>query len=93
MNERQQELRDIQSVMKFRDGRRFMWRVLEKAGVYDSSFAVEPSIMAFKEGQRNIGLMLISDIMKVAPDKYQMMTKEAQERAKLKEMEDDNRGE
>ena len=91
MNERQQELRDIQSVMKFRDGRRFMWRVLEKAGIYDSSFSVDPAILAFKEVQRNIGLMLISDIMKATPDKYQVMAKEAQERVELKETQDDDR--
>lgn len=73
------ELNDIREIMAFRKGRRFMWRMLENAGIYKSSFALENAIMAFNEGQRNIGLMLLADIMEAAPEKYNLMMKEQKE--------------
>lgn len=52
-----------------------MWRVLEMAGVYRSSFTGN-STTFFNEGMRNIGLMLISEIHAVAPEGYAQMLKE-----------------
>ncbi len=86
-NERQQELDDIEKQMKTRSGRRLMWRLLEMAGVFRSSFATDASVMAFQEGKRNQGLVLLSDIMAVDPDGYILMAKEAKARQEAKEAE------
>lgn len=86
-NERQQELDDIEKQMKTRSGRRLMWRLLEMAGVFRSSFSTDASVMAFQEGKRNQGLVLLSDIMAVDPDGYILMAKEAKARQEAKEAE------
>lgn len=76
---RRKEVEDIKWLMAHKAGRRFMWRVLEKAGVYRSSFNNSGSITAFNEGQRNIGLMLVAEIQDVTPDQYLAMIKERNE--------------
>lgn len=86
-NERQQELDDIEKQMKTRSGRRLMWRVLELAGVFRSSFSTDALAMAFQEGQRNQGLILLIDIQTVDPDGYTLMAKEAKARQEAKEAE------
>lgn len=91
--ERQQELDDIEKCLKTRHGRRLMWRVLELAGVFRSSFSTDALAMAFQEGQRNQGLILLIDIQTVDPDGYILMAKEAKARQEAKEKEDERRRE
>ncbi len=86
-NERRQELDDIEKCMKTRSGRRLLWRLLEMAGVYRSTFSQDALVMAFQEGQRNQGLMLLTDIHAVDPDGYILMAKEAKARQEAKEAE------
>ena len=63
-------------LMSSKRGRRIVWRLLEKAGVYRSSFSAEPGVMAFQEGQRNIGLMIVAQIHAAAPGSYVRMIEE-----------------
>jgi hypothetical protein len=79
MTAREKELADIAEVMSYKINRRFMWRILDAAGINKSSFAIETPVMAFNEGQRNMGLMILADIMDACPDKYLLMTREAKE--------------
>lgn len=74
----QQEIEDFKWLMGTVPGRRIVWRLLEKAGVFRSSFRPDNS-MAFLEGQRNIGLLLICSIHEHCPEKYHVMVKEQQE--------------
>ena len=46
-------------------------------------------MMAFNEGRRNQGLMLLADIMEIDADNYILMTKEAKARQEAKEMDDE----
>lgn len=73
--DRAKEIEDFNYIMGDARGRRFMWRVLEMAGVYRSSFTGN-STTFFNEGMRNIGLMLIGEIHAIAPDAYAQMLKE-----------------
>lgn len=73
--DRAKEIEDFNFIMSDARGRRFMWRVLEMAGVYRSSFTGN-STTFFNEGMRNIGLMLIGEIHAIAPDAYAQMLKE-----------------
>lgn len=73
--ERAKEIEDFAWIMSDAKGRRFMWRLLEMAGVYRSSFTGN-STTFFNEGMRNVGLMLIGEIHAVAPDAYAQMLKE-----------------
>lgn len=73
--ERDQEKADFAWLMSDRRGRRFIWRMLEVTGVYRSSFTGNSETF-FREGARNVGLKLISDIHEFAPDAYPTMLEE-----------------
>ena len=88
---RQTELDDIAKIMKNRAGRRFMWRMLEQAGIFQPTFSPDALVMSFQEGKRNQGLMLFLDIMTVDPNGYTLMANEAKARLEAKEMEDERR--
>lgn len=59
---RQKEIDDIRKTLKTPEGRRFIWRMLGKCGVFRNSFNSNSNQTAFSEGQRNIGLDLLNDI-------------------------------
>ncbi len=65
---------DLKFLLSSDQGRRFIWNMLEKCGVFKSSFTGSSETF-FLEGQRNIGLKLMSDIMRVDPDSYLKMIK------------------
>lgn len=73
----EQEKMDMQWLMGSKRGRRIMWRLLERTGVYRSSFTGNSETF-FREGQRNVGLMLMAQVHEVCPDQYAVMLKEQQ---------------
>jgi|TARA_R110000868_G_scaffold118335_1_gene313910 hypothetical protein len=74
----QNELDDFKWLMSSKRGRRIIWRWLERTGVYRSSFTGNSETF-FREGQRNVGLMLMAQINEVAVEQYAVMLKEHQE--------------
>ena len=76
---REIEENDLRRVMGTKEGRRFVWRQLSKAGIYRLSFNTEPLQMAFAEGQRNNGLELLAQIENVCPKSYTDMVNEQRE--------------
>lgn len=76
---RRKEVEDVKWLMAHKAGRRFMWRLLDRAGVYRTSFNNSGSVTAFNEGQRNIGLFLVAEIQDIAPEQYLAMIKERSE--------------
>lgn len=70
------EIEDFKWLMAHKQGRRFIWRLLEKYGVFRSSFSTEPLQMAYLEGQRNDGLKLLLDIHEHTPDRYVELLRE-----------------
>jgi len=75
--QRRQEVEDLKWLMGHKQGRRFVWRLLEKAGVYRTSFTGNSETF-FREGMRNIGLFVLSEVMEVTPEQFAMMLKEQQ---------------
>lgn len=71
------EADDLKWVMSNKRGRRFVARLLDRAGVWRSSFSTNALSMAFSEGQRNEGLRLLADITTRCPDRYQEMLQES----------------
>ena len=57
-------------------GRRVVWSLLDRAGVFRSSFAGSSEQTAFNEGQRNIGLIYLDLILTHAPDAHSTMVDE-----------------
>jgi hypothetical protein len=75
---RDQELNDVRSVLGTIQGRRLLWKYLELCGVYKTSFTGSSETF-FLEGQRNVGLKILGDIMDADPMAYVNMMKENKE--------------
>jgi len=73
---RDRELHDLRTLMDTVEGRRFVWRLLERAGVFRTSFTGN-STTFFNEGQRNMGLIVLADVHEACADKYVVMMNES----------------
>ena len=67
---------DFKWLMGSKRGRRIVWRLLDRAGVFRSSFNTNSMTMAFVEGARNEGLRTLSQIHALCPELYAVMMKE-----------------
>lgn len=74
--EQDNEVADLKWLMGTKQGRRIIWRQLDRAGVYRLSFNTNAMTMAFAEGNRNEGLRTVAMINANCPDLYTMMVKE-----------------
>ena len=68
-------LNDIRKVVSMPEGRRLYFFVLAESGIFRSSFTGN-STTFFNEGARNIGLILLRDIMEAKPDVLTQMMNE-----------------
>lgn len=73
---RKQDDAVVKTIMSSQAGRGWMHSMLASCHCFSMSFTGEALSSAFKEGERNIGNMMIASIMKVAPDEFIMMLKE-----------------
>ena len=65
MEQRSLELKDKEdfiSVINTQEGIRFISRILDYCGIFTPSFSNDVAIMSFKEGKRDVGLMLWSQV-------------------------------
>lgn len=69
-----QRANDLRYMLASDQGKRFIWSLLESCGIFKSSFTGS-SETYFLEGQRNIGLKLLAEIMKTDPEAYVKMYK------------------
>lgn len=72
------EQADFKWLMGNKRGRRFMWRLLERCGVYKSSFTGNSETF-FREGMRNVGLGFLAQVHEITPDQFAVMLKEQQD--------------
>ena len=68
---------DLKWLMGSKRGRRIVWRLLDRAGVFRLSFNTNAMTMAFAEGNRNEGLRILAQIHTLCPELYPTMIKEA----------------
>jgi hypothetical protein len=73
---RKQQVEDIKWLMTHAAGRRFIGRLLAFTGTRRTSFHNSGSVMAFNEGQRNVGLMIESELLEHIPDGYLKLLKD-----------------
>lgn len=74
--ERVNEESDVKWLMSSKRGRRIVWRLLDQAGVFRSSFNTNAVAMAFAEGGRNYGLRMLGMVHAVCAEQYPAMMKE-----------------
>ncbi len=67
---------DIRRLMTSKWGRRFLWRLMDQAGVFRLSYSPDAMAMAFAEGSRNSGLRILNLIHTLCPEHYNAMLKE-----------------
>lgn len=62
------ELGDIRIVLSTKSGKKFVKRILDKAGIFSQSFCrTESDKTAFNEGRRALGLWLLSELTEAEP--------------------------
>lgn len=75
--DRDGELAQLRELMALEPARDFLWRVLNKCRVFQSTYNKNFGDMAFAEGQRNIGLWLLSEICEADPGAEIQMKRKA----------------
>jgi len=58
---------DLKFVLSHPQGRRFVWRLMKECKVFQSVWDQNLAVMNFKEGHRNVGLLLINWLNEVDP--------------------------
>lgn len=71
-----QDIADFKWLMGDRRGRRFMWRTMGRLRLFEPSMGLTDSITNFNEGQRNAGLLLLSQVNDLTPAMYAVMAAE-----------------
>jgi len=72
-----EEAADWRFVLGDQRGRRIVWALLARAGVFRVSYSPEALQMAFNEGRREQGLYILSKVTEHAPATYTLMQNEA----------------
>jgi hypothetical protein len=73
----------IGAILEQREGRELMWWFLEQCHIFTSSYTPgDPHQTTWREGERAVGLKMLSLIMAAAPDSYAIMQREAADNAK-----------
>lgn len=70
---------DLSWLMRHPQGRRVMWRLLDKAGIFRNAFVVaegQTNQTNFHLGAQNLGLDYFVTVMRQEPDGYNLMVKE-----------------
>ena len=78
--ELEQDEGDLVWLMNERRGRRFVWRILERAGVFRSPFDTNALNMARKTGEKEFGIWVVVQINDICPELYMKMVREQKER-------------
>ena len=69
----------VTGMMSLKEGRAYVYTLLSECGTFASPFNADPYTTAFFCGKQHIGHLLLADIMKVAPEMYHKMVREAGE--------------
>ena len=75
------ERADLLSVLSTKIGRRVLWRVLTRCGVFKSIYETSARIH-YNAGQQDLGHWLMNEILEVDAAAYLVMQQESQTRAK-----------
>lgn len=76
---------DVKWVMSEPQGRRFALWLMNKAALNETSFRGNALDMAFREGHRNLGLMLQAHVLEACPEQYLKALDESKKTQKSEE--------
>lgn len=90
---RDKELTDLAAVLKTAEGRRLVWRILTEAGIFRSTFSGdEQGRQSWLEGKKDVGYLLMSDIMATDIKMFVQMQQEQIAKQKQDEAEEKEKG-
>jgi hypothetical protein len=69
---------DMRVLLNMPEGRRTIWRLLERGRMFATTFSTDSATAAFNEGGRNAALALVADVLRADPAAYGAMMLEAQ---------------
>ena len=79
--QKREELSVVGALMETRQGRGWLYGMLERTHIFQPSFVPgDTHQTAFREGERNVGLMILADIQASAPQLYTVMVDEGRPR-------------
>jgi hypothetical protein len=78
----------MQNVMQSVDGRKTIWWILKQCGVTQSVMRGGHQMSSYFAGKQDAGHMLQAEILKIAPDNYLLMQREAIEEQKQTQKEE-----
>lgn len=67
----------LRGIMGTGTGRAWLWYILSTCHSFELEVPGDAITMAFRNGERNVGIRLLSDVMRVAPDEFVAMMREA----------------
>lgn len=67
----------VVAIMSTEAGRRYIWDKLTLANLFSTTFSTDTMQMAFNEGNRNQGLLLLNDIIEWCPEEFIQAMREA----------------
>jgi hypothetical protein len=78
-----QDIRDLLTVLSTVEGRRFYWNLMGDCGVFMVSYVKDSDKTVFNEGMRSIGNMLLVKVNEADPGAYSLMATEAKNREEI----------
>lgn len=73
----------LQRIMSDGPGRKWLWDRLAECGIFDSTYYPDAHQLYYRQGERNIGLRLLADVLRFCPELYIQAQREANERHTL----------
>ena len=84
--ERRNKERDIIAVMGTEEGRRFVWKLLSKTGLFHSKFIEKSLFMYWIAGRRDLGLEIFNELITACPELFWKMQAENIEKPETNEV-------
>lgn len=66
----------LTNLMATTSGRAYIWNELGAAHIFSTSLSLDAIQMAFSEGERNMGLRLLNNVLDYCPDEFILMMRE-----------------
>lgn len=73
----------LKAVMSTPAGRQYVWLLIRDAGVFETPFSTHGGQQSYNIGKGDFGRKILADALRLCPDEYLVMEREAREVEKL----------
>lgn len=75
--ERDTELRELRDILLDVKARKFLWRMLAKAGMFKTHFSQNAAVMGHNTGLADMGTAILNEILEANPEAWIVMQQDA----------------